>query len=463
MSNHRSKVFRDAIHGLISIDDDRELLLELINTPEFQRLRRIRQLGVSSLTYPNAEHTRFAHSLGVLHIVSRILNTLRLRYAGTPQIASRLNGNEARKVKVAALLHDLGHGPFSHVIERAFSSTKAHEDRSKRMIGDPSSSIPGVLHKHGFTDGEIKETRDLLDYHDHPFLHDMISSSLDADRMDYLLRDSHFTGVKYGSFDLEWIVNSFCLGRDPGPESRDRLRLCLDHKRGQYAAEQLIMARTHMTMQVYGHGITRLWEAQLLMLFHEAATLAARGELPPETPAHVRRYFCERGEVDHATFLLFDEPSLIATLALWSVSGRSSPMLKDFSESFLNRRKILRLKQIEPPSRNPDEIVQIKRRLEERLGPEKEQWILDSNPFNPYKAPDEELQTKDPESYWEGISRNAILLSDGDIHRDAVPIQTNSLLFKSIGSAKMPLTRVFYRAERDAEITEILTPATVSA
>ncbi|HWL54802.1 MAG TPA: HD domain-containing protein [Chthoniobacteraceae bacterium] len=454
MSNHRSKVFRDAIHGLISIDDDRDLLLDLINTPEFQRLRRVRQLGVSSLTYPNAEHTRFAHSLGVLHVAARILNTLRRRYSGDSTIVSRLDGKR-RQVKVAALLHDLGHGPFSHAMERVFDSGKAHEERSQRMFTDELSEIPKVLKNRGFTVTEIAETRDLLEYHEVPFLHDIISSSLDADRMDYLLRDSHFTGVKYGSFDLEWVLNSFCLGQEPAPDVGPRPRLCLDRQRGQHAAEQLIMARTYMTMQVYGHGITRLWEAHLLLLFAEATKLASKGDLPKETPRHVADYFQLKGKVDHAQFLLFDEPSLLTAMTLWSVSDSSTKTLKLLSSKFLNRQKMLRFREIEPPYRSPAKISKLRQELTEIIGPEREGWLLDCYDFTAYKAPDEALQNTEPESYWEGIAKNAILLSGGDLNTPAVPIQKSSLLFKSIGSERMPLTRLFYLPEHEAKVCEL--------
>ena len=435
-------------------EDDGALLLDLINTPEFQRLRRIRQLGVSSFTYPNAEHTRFVHSLGVLHIATRILNTLRLRYSGDQTIMARLNGN-SRQVKVAALLHDLGHGPFSHALERVFTSGKAHEERSKRMFTDKSSEIPKVLKKHGFTLSEIEETKNLLDRHEVPFLHDIISSSLDADRMDYLLRDSHFTGVKYGHFDLEWVLNSFCLGQEPDPDvDQPGLRLCLDQKRGQHAAEQLIMARTHMTMQVYGHGVTRLWEAHLLLLFAEATKLAKARTLPKETPLHVSKYFRKEGKVDHATFLLFDEPSLIAAMTLWSVSKTSTPTLKNLSASFLNRKKILHIREIEPPRRSPEQIKILHQKLTEKIGPEREGWILDRYDFTAYKAPDEALQNTDASSYWEGIAANAILLSGGELDKRAVPIQKKSLLFQSIGSEKMPLTRLFYLSPHKETVQE---------
>ena len=281
MTNERSKVFRDAVHGLISLDSDRDLLLGLIDTPEFQRLRRVRQLGVSNLTYPGAEHTRFAHSLGVLHIAIRILETLRRRHGNDDSIKSWLNG-KGKIVKAAALLHDLGHGPFSHMIERAFGAHGRHEEISKRMIDDPESGVFKVLIQH-MGRSEVQDVKNLLDFHECPFLHDIVSGSLDADRMDYLLRDSHFTGVAYGSYDIEWVLNSFCLGLEPNPDTPanpPKFRLCLDKKRGLHAAEQMIIARLHMTMQVYAHKTTRMWEAHLLILFAEATRLAATNALP---------------------------------------------------------------------------------------------------------------------------------------------------------------------------------------
>src|SRR5690606_9045411 len=124
------------------------------DTREFQRLRRVRQLGVSNFTYPNAEHTRFAHSLGVLHIAIRIMEILRRRHGENETIRSWLDGYE-RLVKIAALLHDLGHGPFSHMMERAFEAGESHEARTKAMYSDPESGIGKVLREHLITDSQI--------------------------------------------------------------------------------------------------------------------------------------------------------------------------------------------------------------------------------------------------------------------------------------------------------------------
>lgn len=457
MTNERSKVFRDAVHGLISLDSDRELLLDLIDTPEFQRLRRVRQLGVSSLTYPGAEHTRFAHSLGVLHIAIRILETLRRRHGSDSRIRSWLDG-KGKIVKAAALLHDLGHGPFSHMIERAFGAHGRHEEVSKRMIDDPDSGVFQALKKHMGT-SEIQEIKNLLDFHEHPFLHDIVSGSLDADRMDYLLRDSHFTGVAYGSYDIEWVLNSFCLGLEPNPAvpaSPPKFRLCLDRKRGLHAAEQLIIARLHMTMQVYAHKTTRMWEAHLLLLFGEAARLAEVDALPAETPAVVQRFFKAKGEIPHRDFLQLDEPALQTAMTAWAHSEESTPKLREMSSGYLSRERILQYRTLEGSAQEPDSVALLKKKLEGAIGPEGTEWLLDEYKFTPYKAPDEELKETDPDGYWEGVSRDAILLTTGELAERASAIQGQSRLLQSLGQGKMPVTRLFFMPASSGMVNKLL-------
>ena len=205
----RGKVIRDPVHGLISLRPDERYLLELIDTPEFQRLRRIRQLGVSNITYPGAEHTRFAHSLGVMSFTGRILDHLKARYRSHQEIFNLIEVHE-RTIKAAALLHDTGHGPFSHMMERSFKSTASHEQRTVLIITDPASKVSQVLKNHGIDPDQVRAVIDgTFPVH---FLRDIVSSQLDADRMDYLLRDALMTGVEYGRYDAEWIIHALCLG-----------------------------------------------------------------------------------------------------------------------------------------------------------------------------------------------------------------------------------------------------------
>lgn len=294
----RGIVFRDPVHQLIHLDEDDGFLRELIDTRPMQRLRRIRQLGVSWLTYHGAEHSRFSHSMGVMHVASLILRSIGQRYHGNESIKSDLKTNRLT-VLAATLLHDIGHAPFSHAMERLFPANADHEKRTARLIGNSSLQVSGILQENGVDPEDV--TAILGKLHPKKFLCDVVSSQLDADRMDYLLRDSLFTGVEYGHYDLDWVSNHLCLGREPlssGEEddSEAQLRLCLDRKRGLYAAEQLIIARYHMTMQVYFHKTTRMWEAMLLCLLRRAAKLVQRdGDMfsdgiLPGTPAPLQTF-----------------------------------------------------------------------------------------------------------------------------------------------------------------------------
>ncbi|NNM84952.1 MAG: HD domain-containing protein [Phycisphaerales bacterium] len=177
------KVFRDPVHQLIRIAPSDEYILELIDTPEFQRLRRIRQLGVSWLTYHGAEHSRFSHSLGVFNFAQRIIQSLQQKYGSGSEIVRSLEQHE-RVVKAAALLHDVGHAPFSHLLEKV-SGGMNHEARTVEIILDEQSQIHKVLKAYQLNPGDVAS----VIRKDFPvkLVVDIVSSQLDADRMDYLL------------------------------------------------------------------------------------------------------------------------------------------------------------------------------------------------------------------------------------------------------------------------------------
>ena len=442
MAYARPKVFRDPVHGLISIAPEDEFLIELIDTPEFQRLRRVRQLGVSSVTYPSAEHSRFSHSLGVMNFAQRILDELMRRYAGEQKICDLIR-EKAKVVKAAALLHDTGHGPFSHACERAFEAGKQHEDRSQSIITAPESAVPRILREVAWIKPE--EVRSLIGKgHPYPFLTDIVSSQLDADRMDYLLRDAMATGVHYGKFDAEWVLHSLCLGKDPragdttGPES---CRLCLETKRGVHAAEQLIGARLHMSMQVYFHRNTRRWEAHLLCLFYEAARLAAAGELPPGTLPAVVEYFAKRGGVSHAVFLQVDEPAILGCLGLWAVqTDPTFTRLAFLARTMQHREKTMLCHEF------PADIAQsmearerLKSELQKGCGPEMGGWVADWIEFKSYKLSE------------------PIYLSDGALEATAGKAQESSFLFRAFGGKEQPtLARLYYLPDLKDQVELII-------
>ena len=239
---------RDPIHGLIEISEKEKAL---IDTPVFQRLRRIRQLAMAFLVYPAALHTRFEHSVGVMHIVGRICS--RLKEFGYDNI----NDLDIDLMRFAALIHDVGHGPFSHVSEDIFEKyvpnqdptgetrEKMHEQITSDII-EIDSDIKRILNddERDFVIKLIKE-KDMGDWR-----RNIISSELDADKMDYLLRDSYFAGVKYGQYDLEQIIESCRIDKDRG------ITAFVISDRGIYALEQLLLARYHMTKQVYWHRVS---------------------------------------------------------------------------------------------------------------------------------------------------------------------------------------------------------------
>ncbi len=239
------KVVKDPVHGYILLD---ELALGLIDTPEVQRLRRIRQLGLSTFVYPGANHTRFEHSLGTLHLVDMLLNTLGIA------------GQERDEVRAAALLHDIGHGPFSHSTEGLLDryTGKNHDEVSEIIAG----GIADVLEAQSLDPSRITK----LILGETP-LGQLINSELDADRMDYLVRDAYYTGVAYGVIDYLRLIYEM--------EFRDELLVVREG--GLQAAESLLISRFLMHPTVYFHHVSRIGEA---MLSHATEALIEAGLEP---------------------------------------------------------------------------------------------------------------------------------------------------------------------------------------
>jgi HD superfamily phosphohydrolase len=446
----RGKVVRDSVHGLIAIRPDERYLLDLINAPEFQRLRRIRQLGVSNMTYPGAEHTRFSHSLGVLNFSGRMLDHLKRRYADHSEIAGLVSKYE-RTIKTAALLHDTGHGPFSHMLERAFPSTASHEARTAQIITGKESEVRAILQHHKIEPDEVRAVIDGT--FSVRFLRDIVSSQLDADRMDYLLRDSLMTGVEYGSFDAEWIIHALCLGTDPvqqAPAGANHLRLCLDRARGLQAAEQLIVARMHMSYQVYYHRATRGWEAHLLCLFHLAGILAEAGQLPVTTPEVVHRFLTSKGELTHADFLEFDETVMMAAFRSWSKwtpGSEDQAALVNLSTCFLGRRKAF--SSVPLPAADPVEgSFRKQRELEKKGLRERVDFYHDEAKFRGYKDFGSSVVHEGSDDDPQVTGSDGIFLGDGDPAHRAVPLETDpqAVITPALAQRKaFPLNRIYVR------------------
>lgn len=257
------KIIRDPVHDVIAFRLDKpaeSLLYQLLNAAEFQRLRRIRQLGMASFAYPGADHSRYAHSLGVMETARRILNQLKAGFNIDPE--------QEKICLVAALLHDLGHGPFSHVFERV--SGIHHERLTQRVILDPDSEVHRILITHDKLMPE-RILQMLGQSSTRTFFSDILSSQLDADRLDYLLRDNHMTGSRYGDFDLTWLLHAFTI-------EDKTYRLAVTAK-GVSAVEAYLQARYHMYRNVYFHKVVRSAEGMVKLALQRAKRLAVQDRL----------------------------------------------------------------------------------------------------------------------------------------------------------------------------------------
>src|SRR5690606_23477880 len=255
------RIYRDPVHNIIRVRTDGaegRLIVGLIDTPEFQRLRRIRQLGLAHFAYQGAEHSRFTHSLGAFHLATRILAKLSNSY--------KLDEGDRTAVRAAALLHDVGHGAFSHVVESILDFH--HENFTIEAVLSSETGV-GRLLKDYSTELPERVAAIIRGNFQPMALAQLVSSQLDVDRMDYLLRDSLFTGVKYGVFDLEWIIKSIEIN-----EADDQLYISAP---GIYAVEDYLQARYYMFRQVYFHRTLRAAEAVLRALLRRALDVVAQG------------------------------------------------------------------------------------------------------------------------------------------------------------------------------------------
>lgn len=314
------RLYRDPVHNIITLSEDRAddaLIVALINTPEFQRLRHIKQLGLAMYTYQGAEHSRFTHSLGVMHVMTRVLKQLEEKY---PISA------EARIVaRTAALLHDIGHGPFSHVIEKALRQN--HEKWTTQIIADPATAVHRCLA--GFDPSLPEKVIAAIEHRYRPaFVGQLVSSQLDADRLDYLLRDSLMTGAKYGNYDLEWILHALEID-----EAHDRIYVSA---KGLYAVEGYLQARFYMFRQVYFHGTLRSAEAILLCILRRAVELVQAGRLHFLVADTGTEKVLNRKELTTADYLGFDDHEVMFHIKQWM--WEPDAILSELAQRFIHRR-----------------------------------------------------------------------------------------------------------------------------
>lgn len=307
---HEEKVFKDPVHRYVHVRD--RVIWDLIGTKEFQRLRRIKQLGTSNLTFHGAEHSRFNHSLGVYEIVRRIL----VNFEDRPN----WNKEERLLCLCAALLHDLGHGPFSHSFEKVFKLD--HEEFTKQIIlGETEVNV--VLSK--VANAFPQKVADVINktYKD-KLVVSLISSQIDADRMDYLQRDAYFTGVSYGHFDMERILRVMRPYEDQ----------VVVKESGMHAVEDYIMSRYQMYWQVYFHPVTRSAEVILTKILHRVKQLYEQGYTFKMEPTHFVSFFEEKVSLED--YILLDEAVVYYYFQMWA--QEDDAILRDLSYRFINRK-----------------------------------------------------------------------------------------------------------------------------
>lgn len=325
-------ILRDPVHGLVSFEaEEYGIIPRLIETRELQRLRRIRQLGLTSFAYPGADHKRFSHAIGAAHVMTRFVSRLREIHDELP-FWQRLSTERSRDAVTAALLHDIGHGPFSHLFEEALPESPRHETWTERLLTNAESEVHQVLlAADPSLPSRVSEL--VAGRHPLPYLRHTVSGTFDVDRCDYLLRDAHFTGVGYGLFDLDWLLRSLRFGE---PESSNLAPpLAIDGGRGLPAIESFIMARLFMFQQVYFHKASRAADFMLTRIIGRVGTLLNDGTRLEDVPPALRDLVLTN-DTTIDRYLAVDDDVLWQGVRTWQQA--KDPILSDLCRRIFNRR-----------------------------------------------------------------------------------------------------------------------------
>ncbi|WAA12214.1 HD domain-containing protein [Fervidibacillus halotolerans] len=359
------KVFKDPVHRYIHVRD--QVIWDLIGTKEFQRLRRIKQLGTTFLTFHGAEHSRFSHSLGVYEIVRRIVDDV---------FKGRTEWDESNRLLAlcSALLHDLGHGPFSHSFEKVFQFD--HEYFTQAIIlGD--TEVNGIL-RAVEEDFPQKVAEVIAKTSENKVVVSLISSQIDADRMDYLQRDAYYTGVSYGHFDMERILRLMRPWED---------QVVIKHS-GMHAVEDYIMSRYQMYWQVYFHPVTRSGEVILNKILQRAKELYEQKYQFKHEPKHFYSLF--EGNLTLEDHLNLDEAVVLYYFQVWQ--KEEDPILRDLCHRFLNRN-LFKYIEFEPSNNEYKKYMSLVKLFEQaNINPEY-YLVIDSSsdlPYDFYRPGEEE-------------------------------------------------------------------------
>jgi uncharacterized protein len=379
------KRLRDPVHGLIVFDDKDPLGVDmlawkLIDTREFQRLRRIRQLGVSEFTFPGAVHSRFSHSVGVFHTARSLVKVIEREL---PKHNLTFEPEKAQVVLLAALLHDLGHGPFSHTFEgvqELRGVRKRHEQWTADIIRNPQGGIRLLLDES--KDGRLglaEAVASLLEKEDpEDIYHAVVSSSFDADRLDYLRRDKLMTGTGAGGIDFDWLIENVRVADiesdapDGDGEGTRRVPTFCLHKKAMPAAEQFLLARLTLHQQVYFHKATRCVEHMISKLLRAVADYAGKKTgaskatgLPSGHP--LLRFFGKGGDTVE-NYLSLDDAAFLGSLD--AMCSAEDAVIADTALRIRDRRlyKTLDLAEFgEDPGTQRSKLRRIRSKFDEEL------------------------------------------------------------------------------------------------
>ncbi|HSN82959.1 MAG TPA: HD domain-containing protein [Polyangiales bacterium] len=307
-------ILRDPVHGLIAFEGTAERVVRsLLDTREVQRLRRVRQLGLASLVFPGAEHTRFSHAIGTAYVMQALQDRIDACAHELPP-DQRLDEEAKADGLAAALLHDLGHGPFSHLFEEVLPHAKHHEQWTQEILLDPSTEVHRTME--GISAGMSERVASLLNgSYRLGYLSQSVSGTLDVDRADYLLRDSHMTGVRYGLYDLDWLLRALTFA-----SVNDRWVLAIQGRKGLPPAESFFLGRHFMYEQVYHHKATRAAEALVRAIFMRVSELIFDGT-PPEPLLPAFRAAALGESLSLGEYLRMDDAELLTCLSAWEHGG----------------------------------------------------------------------------------------------------------------------------------------------
>ncbi len=320
------KIIRDPIHDVISFDARKDrIVIDLLKTVTLQRLRNIRQMGFAWVAFPGAEHSRFTHSLGACHLAGRLLDSLDRTHDIAP--------DDRTAAMVGALLHDIGHGPFSHLYESVFPDARSHEAWGVDIITNPETDIYRLLAR--YDSALPQRIADVLRKKYRPlYVVQIVSSQLDVDRFDYLLRDSRMTGAQYGQFDIEWLLHSMTL-TDIEAGARVERSLAVDAGRGLHTLEQHLLGRHYMYRQVYFHPTCRSADALAKSVFRRLTQI----EPPSDTPPGLRAAAAGR-QPSLEDYLDLDDFLLLGLFRQWGKHA-SDPVLRDLCRRLTTRNLFL--------------------------------------------------------------------------------------------------------------------------